>query len=429
MKDNVFIQVLGVAPFRNLWLSQVLSQVALNLLVFFLTLRIFELTQSNIFVSIFVLTILIPNFLFSAIAGVFVDRTHRKIVMFLCHFLRIFAVIGFLLSPESLLWIYILMAAVTLITQFFVPAEAASIPEMVPDKKMLLTANSLFSLTFFTSVIAGNILAGPFLKLLGVNYTLLLVAAMFLLATIFTSRIPGPKVHQWIRNKWQRVNVEEEKTLKKNFDLFAELKVGLNFLHEHRLVRHSIFLMVIAQIIIAMLSALAPGIGSAIVKIEVADVSLLIMAPAALGMIMGGFIVGNYFHKMSKEKLIILGFFAVAVVMLLFAYLDLIASAFGLPIIAVTLAITTSLGLANAFMDIPINTIIQEHTPLEIRSRIYGVLAAFTGGASIIPVLAAGIIADTLGVRAVLIIMAVVLVIFSFFNRRILKSIMEIVKV
>ena len=145
--ENPFIPVLKIADFRNLWLSQVFSQVFLNVLFFTLMIRVFELTKSNTAVSVVVLTTTIPNMIFGAIAGVLVDRWDRKIVMFLSHFLRIFAVLAFLLSSESIVWLYVLSALIAFISQFFFPAEAAMIGVVVKDKKKLLTATNLFPIS------------------------------------------------------------------------------------------------------------------------------------------------------------------------------------------------------------------------------------------------------------------------------------------
>jgi MFS family permease len=133
--------------------------------------RIYEITHSNSAVSVMVILTTLPNIFLGALAGVLVDRWGRKPVMFFSHFLRVFGVLAFLISAETLGWLYALVFLISIITQFFFPAEAGTIYQLVKDKKLLLTANSLFSLTFFASVILGNVLAGPFLLLFGPAWT------------------------------------------------------------------------------------------------------------------------------------------------------------------------------------------------------------------------------------------------------------------
>ncbi len=163
IRDIAFIQVLRIKDFRNLWLSQLISQVFINLLFFSLMIRTYELTRSNSAVSVLVFLVALPNILLGALAGVLVDRWGRKPVMFFCHFIRVFVVLAFFISGETIGWIYSLVFLISIITQFFFPAEAATIHQVVKDKRLLLAANGFFTLTFFASVIIGNVLAGPIL--------------------------------------------------------------------------------------------------------------------------------------------------------------------------------------------------------------------------------------------------------------------------
>lgn len=61
------------------------------------------------------------------------------------------------------------------------------------------------------------------------------------------------------------------------------------------------------------------------------------------------------------------------------------------------------LGLANAFVFVPSNTILQEKTKDEFRGKIYGVLNALVGIFSLIPILAVGGLSDFFGVGVVIV--------------------------
>lgn len=418
---NPFVEVLKIATFRNLWLSQVISQVFLNLLVFSLMIRIYEITDSNAAVAIVVLTVTVPNFFFGALAGVLVDRWDRKLVMFLSHFLRVLAVLAFLLSSESLLWLYILSLLISLITQFFQPAEAAMIGVLVKQKERLLTATSLFTLTLFSSVIVGNVLSGPTLKFFGADGTFLLVAGAFAVASIFTTKVPGISIGKWFREIVNQPKFKfpmgakqlEEETF------FEGFLGGIDYLHRHPYVRQGIYLMTMAQVVVGTLAAIATGFAHKIMKLVASDVSLLVMAPAALGMIMGGVMVGQYFGKVPKVRMIRFAILAVGMVLLLFSFVDHLAAVFSLPIVTVGVFLLIMVGMSNAFLEIPVNTIIQENTPITVRSRVYGVLSTMTGGASIIPILVAGTVGDLLGVRMVIIFLSLFLLTAAVYYSRI----------
>ena len=388
-----FLQVLKIKDFRNLWLSQLLSQVFLNLLFFSVMLRIYELTRSNSAVAIVVFLTTIPNIFLGAIAGVLVDRWGRKPVMFFSHFLRAFAVLAVLLSAETIGWLYTLIFLISIITQFFFPAEAGMIYKVVKDDKLLLTANSLFSVTFFASVILGNVLAGPFLMLFGPHWTFLIVAAAFLLASFFTSQLPG-NGHLGLSPT----------------NIFSDFMVGLDYLYHTPVVRRGIMLLGSSQITIGILGVIAPGFADKVLHLPVTSVSLLVMAPAASGMAVGALILGQFLRRAPREHLIRIGFVCAAVFLIIFALVDKLGLIFVAPILLV-------LGASNAFLDIPVNTMIQENTPEPVRSRVYGVISSVIGLAGVVPIIMSGALADVIGVRYVMLGTGIILLLcFRFLS-------------
>ncbi|MCL4389817.1 MAG: MFS transporter [Patescibacteria group bacterium] len=416
MNDIAVLKVLKIEPFRNLWLAQVISQIFLQLLFFSLMIRVYELTGSNAAVAVVVLLVTIPNVIFGALAGVLVDRSQRKVVMFFAHFLRVLAVLAFLISAETLSWLYLLIFLISTITQFFFPAEAATIHEVVKDKKMLLTANSLFSLTFFSSVIIGNVLAGPFLSLLGDKITFFIVALAFLAASAFTARLPGNAIREWLVRHWQGQSLKPSwlnfKTWRRGL-IFADLMEGLDYLYKTPVVRKGILIMGVSQVSIGVLGAIAPGFADKILGVGAAGVSLFIMAPAALGMIAGAMLVGQFFHHQSRVAVVRAGLFVAGAVVISYSFVDFLPAT----LIAST-AMLLILGVANAFLDVPTNTLIQENTPEAVRSRVYGVISTVVGMASLFPVILAGAIADVFGVRLVMLLLGLVLTGFAVYNYR-----------
>ena len=73
--------VLGVLSnrrFLTLWLAQLATQVGGNMVIFGLAILVFGKTGSNSAVSLLILTFLVPAVVFSAVAGVYVDRFDRR---------------------------------------------------------------------------------------------------------------------------------------------------------------------------------------------------------------------------------------------------------------------------------------------------------------------------------------------------------------
>jgi MFS family permease len=64
-------------------------------------------------------------------------------------------------------------------------------------------------------------------------------------------------------------------------------------------------------------------------------------------------------------------------------------------------------GVANAFIFVPSNTLIQEETSDEVRGKIYGALNAMISLLSLIPIIVVGSLADILGIGVVLLMIAI----------------------
>jgi len=102
----------ALAAFRNpaflrLWLSQAATQIGGNMVLFGLTVIVVE-TQPNAAVSLLILSFLVPAVLFSAVAGVYVDRIDRRFVLIATNVLRGAAVIGLLLVGDNFLLLLLL---------------------------------------------------------------------------------------------------------------------------------------------------------------------------------------------------------------------------------------------------------------------------------------------------------------------------------
>ena len=87
--------VLGNRPFLLLWLAQLSTQVGGNMVIYGLTLIITAAYHSSSAVGALLLSFLIPAIVFSAMAGVFVDRVDKR------HMLVVTAGRSISVSPRS----------------------------------------------------------------------------------------------------------------------------------------------------------------------------------------------------------------------------------------------------------------------------------------------------------------------------------------
>jgi MFS family permease len=71
------------------------------------------------------------------------------------------------------------------------------------------------------------------------------------------------------------------------------------------------------------------------------------------------------------------------------------------------------LGVANSFIFVPANTLLQEKTSDEIRGKIYGFLNSFVGILSLLPILIVGGLSDLIGVGVVIAIIGACLLVLG----------------
>ena len=94
--------------------------------------------SSSTAVSLLILSFLVPAVVFSAVAGVYVDRIDRRLILVATNVLRGASFVALYLVGTNLALILVLNVTVSTITVFFAPAEAAMIPVLLPRAQLLV---------------------------------------------------------------------------------------------------------------------------------------------------------------------------------------------------------------------------------------------------------------------------------------------------
>lgn len=404
MNNNRLLRVLSIKPFLFLWLAEIFSQIAMNMVNFVLIIAAFKLANSNTAVSGVVLSFTVPAIIFGMLAGVYVDRWNKKSVLFATNAIRVILLLLLLTLHTNLFFIYLLSFAVATVTQFFIPAETPMIPLLV-GKKLLLTANALFGMGIYGSALIAYGLSGPLLLLFGQRNVFLILALSFFLAAIFVLLIKTPK-----KRLKKRVGNKQL-----NLNLASEVKSAFSLMTKTKEIYNSLILLTLSQILILILAVIGPGYARQILGIGVDEFPLFFVTPAALGIIMGSIILGNFFHNASKEKSVTIGVLLSGMAILLLPYGSKVASRsiitainaylpniFVIDILHIMIFLAFVFGIANALVFVPSNTIIQEKTSDEFRGKVYGALNTLVGVGSLFPIIIVGELADLLGVGKVL---------------------------
>lgn len=403
-EETSFHKVLHISSFRFLWFGQIASQFAVNTMLFVLALRVYERTGSNAAVSGLFLAYGIPAVLFGMVAGTFVDYLDKKKILVACDLIRAVLVVLLFFTSEHVWIVYLVTFIHSIITQLYVPAEAPLIPKLVPDH-LLLSANSLFSFAFYTSLAVGSIAAGPLLRILGPHVIFAFISALFFLAAFFELRVKAVEEHS---GSFARVLRKSLPTIISR--VFGSLVEGLSYVQSRKRLREALILLTGTQIIISILGILGPGFADRVLSLDIHDASIVIMAPVVFGIIGGALWIGSKGEKEDPKKLITAGVLGAGIILLLlscivlfsyvFRFSDINKTPFFISLLSFVLFFL--LGVFNSMLDVPANSMLQSESEGVLRGRVYGMLTASVGGIGILPVVIGGVLADSIGVGKVI---------------------------
>jgi predicted MFS family arabinose efflux permease len=327
----------------------------------------------------------LPAVFFGSAAGIFVDRWLKKQVLWSSNCLRGVLVLLIPLLPKYLVVLLAIAFLESLLTQFFAPAEQAAIPLLVREQN-LMSANALFTTTMMGSLVVGFAIGEPLLSWAvswgGIYGREILVGGLYLLAAAILGLLPiqeervphGLDIHPW-----------------------SDLKAGFRYLRKNRLISNAMVQLTVLYCVFAALSVLAIGLAE--------DIGLkptqfgFLLAAAGVGLITGAGILGQWGERFHHYPLPLIGFISMALVLSVFAFIDNLL---------VGLALSVLLGIGASLVGVPMQTLIQVETPPAMRGKVFGFQNNVVNIALSVPLAIAGILADAIGLRLVLVSMGVI---------------------
>lgn len=427
-----FRPVLSNGRFIILWSGQLFSQIADRIylvLMIALVAGHFQAPGQPIsgWVSAIMIAFTIPAVLFGSLAGVYVDRWSKKAVMVVSNLARGLLV----LTIPPLLWIadgqkiaiplfwlpeswrhwqyqpqeafhvplgFVILLVQTFtastITQFFAPAEQATIPLLV-KRRHLLPANSLFTTTMMGTLILGFAIGEPLLGLAGqIAHTVKIPWDMGKVLVVGGSYTIAGIILLLLRVKEKDIYINTERP-----HPLEDIRDGVKYLNDNRRVRNALVQLIILFSIFAALSVLAVRLAELVPGLK-ADQFGFILAVGGVGIAIGAAIVGNLGSKISSLYLSLWGSIGIGASLIL---MSLSTSSLGL-----TLLSTTLLGLFAALVGIPMQTAIQAETPSDMRGKVFGLQNNAVNIALSLPLAVAGIAETRFGLSSVLLSLATI---------------------
>jgi MFS family permease len=402
--------VLANRRFLSLWLAQASTQIGGNMVIYGLTIIVYGLTSSNSAVSLLILTFLAPAVVFSAVAGVYVDRIDRRLILISTNLLRGSAFLAMVLVSHQLLLVYVLNILVSTATTLFAPAEAAMIPVLV-ERNQLMQATGLFNFTMNASFAIGFALLGPLVvNLAGGPALLLLVAVLYFVAAALCVTLPGTRPDL---EAPEPALGDAERAVA---SMVAQLREGLAYIHSNPRIFWSLAYLAVTASLIGVLGVLGPGFATKALGLREQDFVVVIL-PLGGGIVTGILLLNRYGRYLPRRRAIEGGLLVLSLSLVVMSVAgplsrflqesakhQPVASLNGLvSLLSIVISLAFVAGAAYAFVAIPAQTQLQEELPEEVRGRVFGVLNMLVSISSFLPIVVVGPVADMVGTPVVLV--------------------------
>jgi MFS family permease len=407
-EDRSFAAVVRNRNFFTLWMAQIISQTAQNGIHFVQIVLIETLTRSTAHMAIVILSFSLPAVLLSSVAGIAVDRLSNKLVMLASNGIRVRTVATYIVVIDRLggwsllLVIYAVTFISSAIGQFFSPAEATTIPQLVGEER-LLTANALFNLTLIGTMVVGWAIMGPLaVKTLGIKGAFATVALMYLTASLLLSRIPRDK---------PKLVVEAGASMLRT--AWEELREGWHYVASKRSILIALSQLVMTTTLLMMMGMIAPGYATRVMGMRPED-AVFVFAPAGVGMLANTFLVGRFGYRFRREMMSSVGFSAMVVTLFGFGLAGLNLPLWAtIPKVPTIMLLSVTLGAEISLVVIPSETLLQEKSPPELRGRVIAVYFLLANIVAIPIMLIVGTAADQIGIPEVVMGVVAVLTIVA----------------
>lgn len=392
-------EVLRITTMRRLWYAQIVSIfgdfLALFAVIGTLTFKLHATPREIIGVQI---SYLVPVAVLGILAGVFVDRWPLKQTLVSSDLIRGFLVMLLLVSTQ--IWhFYFILAAISVVSSFFVPAQGVVIREAVPLHG-LRSSNALLQQALFMMRIVGPAAAGMLVAAFGARSCFALDAVSFfasagLIASVTIRR--SPTVH--------RHTVAEDKGAIAG--IWHDMQRGMSFILHHAALLFVIMAMSSGTFV---LGCFGPLIAVYVRDSVHAGTTVYGWASAMIGvgMVVGVNLLNSFGAGIRNTVLVYSGLLGIGAGLITLCVLTQVWS---------TLLGDFIVGCAVAAIIIPAQTLMQRETPPELMGRVGSTFMSCVLTAQILGLLLSGVLTEFITVRNVFAVCAAMLVLLALIGK------------
>lgn len=416
--------VLTNRSFLLLWLAQLISQSAQNAILFTLLVIVTKLTKGSTYTSVLVLSFVIPSVVFGIFSGVVVDLWSKRLLLIYTNVARMLLAVCFLLARDHVALLILISIFFATASQFFGTTDAVTVPSVVPADQ-LMAANSVFSMAVTGSQLLGMIILAPILlPTVGEAWLFAIATAMFGVSVICAILMPPIR--------------DDDAAPDRSLPTFRELRGAagdymntLRTLSKDAVSALALIHYATGSSLVLLFAVLVPRYMQAVLKIS-PDKAVTIFAPVGIGAILGLRALPMIAARFGKNRTVIIGMIGMSLSIVAIASVDPIARlmkstedfnpfgsdrAGGLSILVLlTMAFAGPMGFAYALVNAPAQTVLHERAPAEMRGRVFAAQVVLANAVGILPLIAAGSIADIYGVSPVLFAIAAVMATIAGFS-------------
>jgi Na+/melibiose symporter-like transporter len=379
--------------FALLWVAGLVSVAGDFALLIALPLHAYALTGSAVAIGGVFAASLLPRILLGSVAGVFVDRWDRKRTMVAADLVRAALLLPLLLvdSPDRLWLLYLLRAATGTVGLLFEPAEAALLPKLVGEER-IITANALNALNNNLGRLVGPAVGGLLYASGGLPAVILVDAVSFAGSAALIALIRADA-----RPEGVETASGDPSPLRR---IFAEWRAGLALVGEDRILR-TIFI----ATGVGMIGEGTFAVGFTPLAVDVlgggATGAGILSSAQAVGGLIAGALVARAAAAIAPRLLLGGGMIGLGLSDLGMANTGSLAPP-GAAAIGVASAFMTVAGLPVVALNAASSGIVQTVTADAFRGRVFGALGAVAGIATLVGLAAGSAAMDTVGVVPVM---------------------------
>lgn len=377
--------VFGNRNFTLLWTGELVSTIGDSLMALAASILVYRQTGSALSVGLMLMATAAPGIVLGLIGGVFVDRYNRKGIMIAADLSRaaLVVLIPFLV-PLNIVWLYVIVALMSSISQFFAPALASVLPEVATDEE-LAAANSLMAISTFGSTAIGFAASG-LLAAISINTAFYLDAVSFIFSAACIALLTLPKM------------VAQGQTTIAT--VFRNIREGMQFLQRTPILRSALVLFPLFGISFGMWNSLLLPFARQALHATEFEYGIQ-EGLTSLGFVFGSLLMASLSGRLREGQWLTLSFVSMGIINALYSQLTVIP----LAILFVTVS-----GFANAPSSIARGLLIQRNTPREVRGRVNSIFSLTKSVAFLIGMAAAGL-ADLWGVREMVLVSALLVLV------------------